>query len=300
MIKINYLLSFFYFSFPRSSVISTSFPRAGVGTTVCLIASFFISSNAIAQSFEGFTEPDLELKIAAPESGVLATMQVKEGQKVEKNQVLATLDNRVLEASLTIAKAKQSLSGKINSASATQRLHQSRLERLKPLLEQGAAQQTEIDQTRAELEVAKANVQTAKEEQHINSLEAKQIEAQIERRVLRSPIEGIVTEIHKKIGESVTGGSNTNDQHILTLVRVNPLVVTIHIPTAAAMNVMVDQKAQIQFPDYSLDPAQGQVFFVSPVTNAGSDTVKVKIRLINQDNKLRSGMKCLVNLQPKV
>jgi RND family efflux transporter MFP subunit len=264
-----------------------------------LFIFFLISLNAIAQSFEGFTEPDLEIKIAAPENGVLATMQVKEGQKVEKNQALATLDNRVLEASLIIAKAKQSLSGKINSASATQRLHQSRLERLKPLLEQGAAQQTEIDQTRAELEVAKANVQTAKEEQHINSLEVKQIEAQIERRILRSPIEGIVTEIHKKMGESVTGGTTANDQHVLTLVRVNPLIVTIHVPTAVAMNISIDQKAQIQFPDYSVEPASGQVFFVSPITNAGSDTVKIKIRLINQDIKLRSGMKCVVNLQPK-
>jgi len=153
--------------------------------------------------------------------------------------------------------------------------------------------------TEATCEVAKANAQTAKEEQHINSLEAKQIEAQIERRVLRSPIEGIVTDIHKKIGESVTGGTTANDQHVLTLVRVNPLVVTIHIPTAAAMNVFVDQKAQIQFPDYSLEPTQGQIFFVSPITNAGSDTVKIKIRLINQDNKLRSGIKCLVNLLPK-
>ena len=277
-----------------------SFPRSSVGTKNLLFVLLCISSNAIAQTFEGFTEPNLELKIAAPESGVLASVKVKEGQQVEKNQILATLDNRVLEASLTIAKAKQSLSGKINSASATQRLHQSRLERLKPLLEQGAAQQTEIDQTRAELEVAKANVQTAKEEQHINSLEAKQIEAQIERRTLRSPIDGIVTEIHKKMGESVTGGTNANDQHVLTLVRVNPLIVTIHIPTSIAMNVFVEQKAQIQFPDYSLEPAQGQVFFVSPITNAGSDTVKVKIRLINQDVKLRSGMKCLVNLQPKV
>lgn len=258
-----------------------------------------VSLHATAQTFEGFTEPDIELKIAAPESGVLASLQVKEGQKVEKNQVLATLDNRVLEAALNIAKAKQHLSGKLNSAIATQRLHQSRLERLKPLLEQGAAQQTEIDQTRAELEVAKANVQTAKEEQHINSLEVKHIEAQIERRTLRSPIEGIVTEIHKKVGESVIGGTTANDQHILTLVRVNPLVVTIHIPTAVAMNVSVDQKAQILFPDYSVEPAQGQIFFVSPVTNAGSDTVKVKIKLINQDVKLRSGMKCLVNLQPK-
>lgn len=58
-----------------------------------LLLFFCISSNAIAQSFEGFTEPDLELKIAAPESGVLASMKVKEGQQVEKNQVLATLDN---------------------------------------------------------------------------------------------------------------------------------------------------------------------------------------------------------------
>lgn len=267
-----------------------------------LILGLFLTIFAHAQiptQFEGFTEPELELKIAAPENGVLSSLKVKEGQKVEKDQVLVILDNRVLEAALAIAKAKQNVSGKINSAAASQRLHQSRLERLKPLLAQGAAQQTEIDQTRAELEVAKANVQTAKEEQHINALEAKQIEAQIERRVLRSPIDGIVTEIHKKIGESVTGGTNANDQHVLTLVRINPLIVTIHIPTAAAFQISLDQKAQIQFPDYALNPTQGQVFFISPITNAGSDTVKIKIRLDNQDNKLRSGIKCLVNFLPK-
>jgi len=269
-------------------------PLPPVQPAFLLLAALLLLPTAYAQPYDGFTEPDQEIKVAAPEIGVLATLNVKEGQTVKQGQVLATLDNQVLVAGLAVARAKAKASGRLNAAQALQKLNETKLSRLQPLLARGAAQQAEVDQVSAELSNARASAQAAREELQVSALEVKQIEAQIERRTLRSPINGVVIELKKEVSELV--GGTANEPQVLTVARIDPLLVTIHVPTSEALKLSLDQKVAIEFPAYTPASAEGTVTFVSPITDAGSNTVKIKIRLDNSAGKLRSGLKCLVKL----
>lgn len=248
--------------------------------------------STLASSYEAFTEPEQDIAVAAPEAGIIAKILVKEGEKVKQSQVLATLDNRVLEERLKIAQAKAKSYGEVNSAKARQRLRQDILSRLQPLLSQGAAQQTEVAQARAEVEVARADVQSARENVNIYALEVDFIKAQIESRTLRSPIDGVVTDILKDPAEIVV----PSDAHVLSVAQVSPLKVTIHVPTPEAVALQTEQAVQVKFPHFESLNTQGKIVFISPVTDAGSDTVEVVIRVDNQQNQLRSGLKCLVEI----
>lgn len=261
---------------------------------LCYLLCLF-SLSVQAAEYEGFTEPDRKITIAPPEAGVLESVAVKEGDKVKEGQVLASLENRVFRASLVVAKVRKAATGRLNSAVAIERLRREKLERLLPLLGKGNAQPYEVAQSRIELESAVAEVQAARETLNISEFEYKQIEAQIERRILRSPIDGVVISVNKEVAE-LASFSGT-DAQILTVASLNPLRISLHVPTAQAMNFKAKQTVSVRFPNLSITPANSTIHYVSPVTDASSDTVKVDILLENAKGELRSGVKCLVSVQ---
>ncbi|ALG67911.1 efflux RND transporter periplasmic adaptor subunit [Beggiatoa leptomitoformis] len=248
------------------------------------------SQLVVAAEYEGFTESEHEIDVAAPEIGVLDIVKVKEGDRVKTGQVLAVLDTDVLVAALAVAKAKKGASGRLTAARAIEKLRRDRLDRLLPLLAKGNAQQSEVSQTQIELESAVAETQAAREAMQISEMEYKQLEAQITRRTLRSPINGIVTVVHKEVAELVGG----NDFKVITLVSTDPLQATINVPTTDALKLKTAQAVNVKFPQLDIPPAQGKITYISPITDASTDTVKVIVQMANPDGKLRIGVKCLV------
>jgi membrane fusion protein, multidrug efflux system len=180
-----------------------------------------------AASFEGFTEPYRKIDVAAPETGTVAKLMVREGDRVVRGQSLAVLDEEVLEVSREIADASSRAKGKLDAGQAERDLRKTRLERLQPLRAQGHASQEEIDHARAELAVAEANLLSAREQRRLDELERKKIEAMIERRIVRSPIDGVVTKLHKDEREFVSSLSAA----VATVVQLDPLRVTFTLPT---------------------------------------------------------------------
>jgi len=260
----------------------------------CALILLYLTCHAsavLAWPHEGFTEPFKLIEVAAAENGILQRIAVVAGESVKVGQILAVLDNRVLQASLRIAQARKAARGTLQAAQARQTLHQQQLNRLLPLVSQGLVQQIELDQSSADVAVAKADVQAAKDQQYIHALSVKQIEAQLQRRNLRSPIDGVVTEVHKQVAEWVGG----NEPVVITVAQVHPLQVRLHLPTADALSLDTQQPLLVQCADDRQHANhEAMIDFVSPLTDAGSDTVEVTLNLNKATPGLRSGLKCQV------
>lgn len=254
--------------------------------------TFCLLTTAVwATDYDSFTEPNQEISLASPEVDVLAELKVKEGAKVKKGQVVAALDNSVLAAALAVAKARKNAAGRLKAAKSIAKLHQEKVDRLVPLLARGSAQQYEITEARIGLESANAEIQAAQDVITENSLEYNRLQAQIERRRLRSPIDGVVTNIMRDPAELVGG----NQADIMTIASLNPLQVTVHVPTAEVLQLSEGQSVKIQFPEFAFPSQTGKIVFISPVTEASSDTVPVKVQFSNADQAIRSGVKCVVS-----
>jgi RND family efflux transporter MFP subunit len=261
--------------------------------------SHFVISIAVLQaaaacgaSFDGFTEPFHKIEVAAAETGIVAQLLVHEGDRVTKGQALATLDNDVLEVSREIATANVHAKGKLDSAVAERDLRKTRLERLEPLRAEGHASQEEIDRARTDLAVAEANLLAAREQHQIDELERKKFEAMIERRTLRSPIDGYVLKIQKDQREFVS----VNSAAVATVVQLDPLRVVFSLPTAHATKLSVGSAVDLELPE-SGAKARGKVEFVAPVTEAESGTVRVKVLINNVNGAYRCGVRCLLDAE---
>ncbi len=115
----------------------------------------------------GYTEPYRLITVAAGEAGVIGGVLVKEGERVTQGQVLAKLDTAVLAAELEIARAEAKLA-------ATRR------ERVAELSQQTRVTPEESEKAATEVTIKQAQV--------------RKIEAMIEARTMRSPVDGVVTE----------------------------------------------------------------------------------------------------------
>ncbi len=243
------------------------------------------------QGIEGFTEPIRKLDLIPPEPGIIASLSVHEGDRVKKDQLLGSLDCDTQQVALEIAKANMAAHGKLDSATAERDLRRWRLAKLQKLRAEGHANEEEVNRAADELAVAEANVLTALEQHATDSLEVVRIASMIERRMMRSPFDGVVTRVFREEKEFV-GSNNTP---VLTIMQLDKLRVIFTIPTALAVRLKADHKVLLTFPN-SNQRAVGKIESISPVTEAESDTVRVKVLIDNAEGKYRCGVRCAINL----
>ena len=255
------------------------------------IAVVLLTQSALAVSVESFTEPYRKIDIAPPETGTLSKLLVREGDRVQAGQVLASLDCEMLEVSLEIAKAAMEARGQLESALAERKMRQSRSEKLDELRTRGHASAEEVERAKTDLAVVEANVRSKQEQSAIDVLEHKKIEAMIERRVMRSPIDGIVSRVYREEREFVPANTPT----VLTVVQLDPLRITFSVPTGQAETLKVGQQVRLSFSETS-ENATGTVELVAPVTEAESGTVRVKVLLPNAKGNYRCGVRCCLEL----
>lgn len=264
--------------------------------TVLLALTVLLMTTTVASGSEvdGFTEPFRTVEVAAVETGTIKSIEVKEGQRVSTGQVLARLDDDVHLALLAIAKEAMQARGQLKSASVEVDLRLDRLAKLETLRVEGHARQEEVDRARTDLEIAKARVLTAEELLLVKKLEYRKIYVQLERRTVRSPIDGIIKRLHKDPGEFVA----PNDPYVLELVDLDKLLASFAVPSHEAVRLKEGQDISVGLDDVD-QTVTGVVEFVSPVTDAESGTVRVKVRVANHEGKYRSGERCTLFLNSK-
>lgn len=252
---------------------------------VCLLSAR--SSFVVAETIESFTEPFRKIDLSPAEPGTISELLAHEGDRVAKGQVLAMLDHDVLQVSLEIDKAIMQSRSKFDSAKAERNLRKSRLENLEMLRVRGHANQEEVNRAQTDLAIAEANLLSTQEQMTVDALQYKKTQAMLERRTVRSPIDGILTRLHREEREFVTLSSPT----VATVVQLDQLRVIFNVPTPFATNMKVGENVRLALPD-SEENVEGRIEFISPITEAESATVRVKVLLNNAQGKLRSGVRC--------
>lgn len=253
------------------------------------LAACLLASTVSAAEIEGFTEPFRDLDVASTDVGIVSLINVKEGDRVQKDQILGTLDQTLLNATLEIADRSRNAKGRVNSAQADIRLRTERGEKLKMLLERKHATQEEFDRSLVEKEVSEAQLLAVQEELLIRGLEYDRIQVQLEQRNVRSPINGVVIKVHRDIGEFVS----SNDPVIATVVQLDPLIAIYSVPSVLSHELKANAEVSMFVGEARL-PAKGTVDYIAPVIDAQSGTILIKVRVPNSNNVYRSGEKCLL------
>ena len=227
------------------------------------------------------------VEVRARVEGYLEKMMFAEGTRVNKDQVLFIIDPKQYKAQVDRAEA---LVAK-NKAIALKAERD--LARIKPLFEQKAASQLDLDNAVAAYESAKADV---------NVSEANLTEARLalSYTTVRSPISGYISERHVDIGTLVGPGAQSLLANVVKsdTVLVEFKMTDLDYQKSKARNVNLGQQdtsrhwnpyVTITLADKSQYKYKGLVDFADPLVDAKSGTFSVRAEMPNPERELLPG-----------
>jgi RND family efflux transporter MFP subunit len=227
--------------------------------------------------------------VASPEFGLIESLLCQVDSRVARDQVLARLDCRHLEASLRVAEAKAQATARAQALAVEKELRAQRLTRLEELLSKGRASQEEVDRARADADIAVANWAAAREDQNVAQLECAQIREQIARRSIRCPLDGYVVHLEHEAGECLVA----HEPVVATVAQLDPLRIHVYVPPRVAAVSRPRDRAAVTFPATG-QTAHAKIDRISPICEPETGTIRIQLLLENPDNQYQSGLACRV------
>jgi len=220
--------------------------------------------------------PSYDAELSFPVPGTVAEIHVKEGDKVEKGDLLVSLDTKVENARLEQLKAEADSKIQIDAAKARLEQAKSDLEKISKAAEGGAASEREVEHARLDVKINELSLQLAGFEHEQNRRKYREVKQQIERMKLKSDVRGLVESIHVEIGEAVT----TQENRIARIVVIDPLRIDSPVPVALAEKLKPGGKATVTITGRNVR-LKGNIVHVSRIAEAASNTVRVRIEVPN-------------------
>jgi membrane fusion protein (multidrug efflux system) len=241
------------------------------------------SMNFVAQ-----TESSRQVDIVARVSGFLDRIAYQEGELVKEGQLLFQLDPKPFEAQLEAAR------GEMQAQQARFTTAQANLGRVKPLAQQNALSQADLDKAQGEFDSAKAAVFAA-------SAKVKEAELNLGYTTILSPVTGLASRALQRQGAYVNSLSET--AKLTYVAAVDPIWVTFSVSqNQVARNREEADKGLILRPkneDYQVDivlpdgkpfPQKGKINFADPSFSQDTGSFMVRAVLPNPKRELRPGM----------
>ena len=144
-------------------------------------------------------------KLSPDTGGQITRLHVREGDKVEQNQVLVEIWNDSLKAQLELAKQE----AKAANAQAKKVCVQTDISireaaRLAHLLKQKLASEEQTEKAQGEAKAGRAACQAAQSTAAVSEEKIKVINVALDKTILRAPFRGVVAEVNGEVGEFVT------------------------------------------------------------------------------------------------
>ncbi len=235
----------------------------------------------IYREWIGSLDGDVNATIRPQVTGYLVKQNYREGDAVQKGQVLFEIDPRTFQAAFEQAKAARSKQQAMYATAAAN------LARVKPLAEKNAVSQKDLDDatgnelsTRAALDQATASLETAK--------------LNLEFTKITSPIAGIAGIAKAQIGDLLSPSSPTE---LTTVSTVNPIKVYVSVSEREYLQ-SIGRKSETKIEDVPLElilidgssyPHAGKFNLMNRQVDTTTGTFKVGALFPNPDARLRPG-----------
>lgn len=213
----------------------------------------------------GIVYPQNDIPLIAEESGKVLQIVLEKGQSVEKGQLIAVLENKVLQAQMRQTKAAYS-SDSLN------------YEQQKELKKVNGISDVALKQAEYRRDMSRANYSLLK--------------TRYAKLWIKAPISGILDQLFFDRGAYVPPMSRFGH-----LVDINKIKVTVDMPERYAGKINKKNRVEISFGAYNDELFDGKISFVGNVVEPKSRTFPIEIFIDNSNKKLKPNMLANVLVQ---
>jgi len=239
-------------------------------------------------SFVAQTESSRQVNIVARVSGFLDRIAYQEGEMVKEGQLLFQLDPKPFQAQLEAAR------GELQSQQARFTTAQANLGRVRPLAQQNALSQSDLDRAQGDFDAAKAAVYAAE-------AKVKEAELNLGYTTIRSPVTGLASRSAQRQGAYLNAMSA--DSTLTYVAAIDPIWVNFSVSQNMAAKwrdqfvkkevirpANDNYEVELVLPDGTPYPYTGRISFADPSFSQDTGSFQVRAVLPNPKRDLRPGM----------
>ncbi len=267
-----------------------------VEVNVATVAQRVISPSILAS---GFLAHEEEVMLSSEVIGKVSELFVEEGDRVRQEQLLLQIDDKNFIAGLEQSEA----SVRINTIDIQrQEVRIGNLERQfdrsQSLYERDLIGEEEFDSVRNQLDLARIDLLSARERLAQAEAQLDQVLDQLSKTQVTSPIEGVITSLDIKVGETaIASSTNIPGSSLMTIANPASIYTEVLVDEADVANIEIGQRAEIVAIAYPDQPMQGVVRFIANTAKVAQGrqglSFTVKIDITNPGQVvLRPGMSC--------
>jgi len=259
-----------------------------------LLLAFVMCSMANAaepfeeEALDCLIEPWVVSDVGSPVQGVIAELLVDRGESVEKDQPLVQLESGVEYSEVMLAEVRANTQSEILAREAEMKLAKLELARLEKLHRQKMIPAQQRDEATARFQIASAALTQARENQKIQQLELKRTQRQYARRILTSPVDGVV------VAQLAFAGEFVYDNPVMTIAAFDPLRVEVMLPARLFGTIAEGDVARLNPELESHSTLLATVDVVDAMLDTRSGTFGVRLKLPNHDKKIPAGQRCQI------
>jgi RND family efflux transporter MFP subunit len=235
---------------------------------------------AVGAALDGVIEPNVISNVATVETGTVKEILVKLGDRVKVGQPLVQLDTGRLEKEIELAAREAESRGRLDAVEADLELNERKVAKLRELFQSKKGSFNELEQAETEYKVAKGKVLAEQDAIQIVLNQVEKLNMQLSMRTIRSPIDGVVVELHKQLGEFVSN----NTPHVVRIIDDSRLRARIMVQPSDIVKLPTNRKAKIELPDGQM--VNADVEYIATTADGESGCITVIVSFDNVDGKI--------------
>ncbi len=253
----------------------------------------------------GKVQPEIEVVISSEVPGEIIELAIKDGDFVEKGDLLVRVNPDTLDAQVKQQEAALAAT-RASSAQRRAELLQAELDlrRVSDLHTKGFVTEDELDQAKTRVEVTRAALEAAMFQIERQDMQLREASDKLAKASIYSPITGTVTRLNSEIGDRVVGTGQFAGTEILRVANLNNMEVRVQVSEADIVNVKIGQIAKIEVDAFSKDEFSGKVTEIANSARTSNErsqeqltTFEVRIRLDESEQVLRPGMTATADIE---
>ncbi len=250
----------------------------------------------------GFVVAQRKAAVATKATGRLEVLNVQEGSRVKKGDLLAKIDARDVVAQLAAANANVAVArAAIVSAEADQRNAAAELRRSRELVSQNFLSAAALDTAVARNDRATAQTNNTRAALQAAIANANNARVGVDFTEIRAPFDGVVVTKSANVGDIVTPFSSAVDSKgaVVNMADLSTLEVEADVSESSLSKIQVDQPVEIVLDALPDSRFSGTVSRMVPTVDRAKATVMTKVRFDKLDDRILPDMSAKVSFLSK-
>lgn len=242
----------------------------------------------------GYVVARRQATLSSKVTGKVVEVLVEEGMRVEKDQVVARLDDTTQRAQLSLARAQvDSSRAALEEIAAELRNAKLERDRQRDLAERKLTSQSNLDAAEATYDRLAARLETGREDVKVAERNVELARDSLSNMTIRAPFAGMVVSKDAQPGEMispVSAGGGFTRTGICTIIDTDSLEIEVDVNEAYIQRVRAGQSVSATLDAYADWRIPAEVIAIVPTADRQKATVKVRIGFLERDERVLRDM----------